>query len=109
MDVDDARFLLDRGLRPTDVVGRARARTRVLAADLFTEGASGIRFWSYHRCEWTNVVLFQPPVEPASLTVVDVEEMTLHLPCVQAASEMLCRPVTRVSARPLATVGRALL
>ena len=95
VDVDDARFLLDRGLRPTDVAGRARARTRALAADLFAEGVPGIRFWSYHRPEWSNVVLFLPPVAPARLTVGEVEEMTLDLPCVQAASEMLCRIVQR--------------
>lgn len=95
VDVDDARFLLDRGLRPTDVAGRARARTRALAADLFTEGVPGIRFWSYYRCEWANLVLFLPPLDPGDLTVVAVEEMTLDLPCVQAASEMLCRIVQR--------------
>lgn len=95
VDVDDARFLLDRGLRPTDVAGRARARTRSLAADLAAEGAGGIRFWSYYRCEWTNIVLFEPPVQAGDLTVVDVEAMTLQLPCVQAASEMLCRVIAR--------------
>lgn len=95
IDVDDARFLLDRGLRPTDVVGRSRARTRSLAADLFADGHRGIRFWSYYRSEWTNVVLFLPPVTAADVTVVEVEPMTLDLPCVQAASEMLCRVIQR--------------
>lgn len=95
VDVDDARFLLDRGLRPTDVVGRARTRTRSLAADLFAEGVPGIRFWSYYRPEWANLVLFAPPLEPDDLEVVEVEAMRLDLPCVQAASEMLCRVVER--------------
>lgn len=93
VDLDDAAVLLERGLRPTDVVGRARTRTRTLAADLFSEGHPGIRFWSYHRSEWVNVALFDPPVAPADLTVVDVEPMSLDLPCVAAASEMLCRPI----------------
>lgn len=93
VDVDDARFLADRGLRPSEVAGRARARTRTLAADLFSEGATGIRFWSYYRPEWTNLVLFVPPVGSGGVGVVDAEPMSLDMPCVAAASEMLCRVV----------------
>lgn len=95
VDVDDAQLLADRGLRPTDVVGRTRARTRTLAADLFSEGAQGIRFWSYYRCEWTNLVLFLPPVDPDRLNITGIDGMELDLPCVQAASEMLCRVLKR--------------
>jgi RES domain-containing protein len=95
VDVDDARFLTQRGLRPSEVVGRARARTRALAADLFSEGATGIRFWSYHRPEWTNVVLFVPPVTPSGVEVVAAEPMSLDMAGVAAASEMLCRVVRR--------------
>lgn len=93
VDVDDAAFLASRGLRPSEVAGRARARTRTLAADLFSEGATGIRFWSYHRPEWTNLALFAPPVTQADVTVTAAEPMTLDMPCVAAASEMLCRVV----------------
>ena len=95
IDVDDARFLADRGLRPSEVAGRARTRTRTLAADLFAEGATGIRFWSYYRPEWTNVALFVPPVTPSGVHVTATEEMTLDLPGVAAASEMLCRVLKR--------------
>lgn len=95
VDVDDARLLQQRGLRPSEVAGRSRTRTRTLAADLFSEGVPGIRFWSYHRPEWTNVVLFVPPVTAASIEVVDAEVMHVDLPGVAAASEMLCRVVRR--------------
>jgi hypothetical protein len=95
VDVDDARFLLDRGLRPSEIAGRARTRTRSLAADLFSEGATGIRFWSYHRPEWTNAVLFVPPFTPDHVGVASAEEMHLDMPCVAAASQMLCRPIRR--------------
>lgn len=54
-----------------------------------------MRFWSYHRPEWTNLALFVPPVEPDAVTVVDAVEMNLDLPCVAAASEMLCRRIQR--------------
>lgn len=95
VDVDDPQFLVDRGLRPTDVAGRSRTRTRTLAADLFAEGRHGVRFWSYHRSEWTNVVLFLPPVDAGQISIVDSDEMSVTLPCVQAASEMLCRVIER--------------
>lgn len=95
VDVDDSRFLAERGLRPSEVAGRARTRTRTLAADVFTEGATGIRFWSYYRPEWTNVALFVPPVTPRGVKVVAAEKMTLDLPAVAAASEMLCRVLQR--------------
>lgn len=95
VDVDDAHFLAERGLRPSQVAGRARAVTRALAADLYAEGAPGVRFWSYHRPEWTNVVLFLPPLAPGALSVDVAEEMHLGLPAVAAASEMLCRRIVR--------------
>lgn len=95
VDVDDARFLVDRGLRPSEVSGRSRTRTRTLAADLYAEGATGIRFWSWYRPEWVNLVLFVPPVDPTGVRVDGVEEMTVDLPCVAAASEMLCRRIRR--------------
>lgn len=95
IDVDDARFLLSRGLRPSEIAGRARTSTRTLATDLFSEGANGVRFWSYYRPEWTNVVLFVPPVTHTGVEVTLVETMRLDMPCVAAASEMLCRLVQR--------------
>lgn len=95
VDIDDAALLHERGLRPSEVAGRARATTRTLAADFFSDGAAGVRFWSYYRPEWTNVVLFVPPTTGDSVTVRHAEEMHLDLPCVAAASEMLCRMVTR--------------
>ena len=94
VDVDDPRFLQERGLRPSEVAGRARARTRTLAADRFSEGAAGIRFWSYYRPEWTNLVLFVPPLQPSDVHVTQAEPMSVDMPCVAAASEMLCRVVT---------------
>jgi hypothetical protein len=96
LDLDDARVLLDRGLRPTDVVGRSRLKTRTLAADLFSDGVPGIRFWSYYRCEWSNVAVFNRAHETAALIRVDnTEPMSLDIPCVRAGSEMLCRPIRK--------------
>jgi hypothetical protein len=93
VDIDDAALLARRGLRPSQIAGRARTATRSLAVDLFAEGATGIRFWSYYRPEWTNLVLFVPPVDASGVMVVEAEAMHLTMPCVAAASEMLCRVI----------------
>lgn len=50
LDFDDAKTLIDRGLRPTQVVGRNRPLTSGIAARVFREGRwAGVRWWSYHR------------------------------------------------------------
>ena len=43
VDIDNPRFLTDRGLRPSEVAGRARTRTRTLAADLNIEPTQEVR------------------------------------------------------------------
>jgi hypothetical protein len=59
LDLDDPRALLDRGLRPTDVVVRNRPRTQQIARQVFAEGKwSGLSWWSMHRPQWTLQVLW---------------------------------------------------
>ena len=61
LDLDDARTMLDRGLRPTDVVIRDRPRTQRIAADVFAEGRwAGLSWWSLHRPQWTLFVIWEP-------------------------------------------------
>src|ERR1700719_1710944 len=54
IDLDNAKYLFDRGLRPTQVVSVNRAVTQSWAKDLFHEpGATGpawhgVRWWSRH-------------------------------------------------------------
>lgn len=97
IDLDDASVLVQRGLRPTEVVGRNRERTRQVAADLFLDGIREIRWWSWWRPEWRNRVLMAPLADThpfaAWATVTQVEELTLASPAVAAASEMLRRPL----------------
>jgi len=97
IDLDDASVLVARGLRPTEVVGRNRERTRQVAADLFLDGIREIRWWSWWRPEWRNRVLMAPLADTdpfaAWVTVTQVEQFTLASPAVTAASEMLRRPL----------------
>jgi RES domain-containing protein len=59
LELDDARNLLDRGLRPTQVVERNRSATQAWALAIFRERDhrgnprwAGVRWWSYHRPQW---------------------------------------------------------
>ena len=75
LDLDDARVLFDRALRPTEVVIRNRPRTQQLARAVHAEGAwSGLSWWSMHRPQWTLHVLWHH----AALTVESVEPLAGH-------------------------------
>ena len=73
LDLDDAKALLERHLRPTDVVVRNRPRTHGIAEKVFREGRwAGIRWWSYHRPQWALVALWST-VQITSDSVDDLE------------------------------------
>lgn len=75
LDLDDARNLLDRGLRPTQVVARNRPTTQAWARRVYDEGRwAGVRWWSYHRPQWTVVGLWAD----AALDVVAVQSIAGH-------------------------------
>jgi len=62
--------LAERCIRPTDVVVRNRPRTQEIAAGIYNERKwSGIRWWSYHRPQWSLVALWTAD----KLTVVSVD------------------------------------
>ncbi len=65
LELDDARNLLIRGLRPTQVVERNRAATQSWALNIHGERNdrgqrmwSGVRWWSYHRPQWRTIGLW---------------------------------------------------
>lgn len=60
LDLDDPRALLDRSLRPTDVVIRNRPQTQRVARDAHAEARwSGLSWWSMHRPQWTLHALWR--------------------------------------------------
>lgn len=78
LDLDDARALLDRGLRPTQVVTRNRPTTQAWALNIWNEGRwAGVRWWSFHRPHWPIVALWTAPGADCPAEVVEVE--TLHI------------------------------
>lgn len=95
LDLDDARNLLDRGLRPTQVIERNRSMTQAWALKIFQERNTGgdrrwngVRWWSYHRPQWRIYGLWE--IEPAC---VEVQELNLEHPAVQHAAAALARPI----------------
>jgi hypothetical protein len=96
LDLDDPRVLLDRHLRPTQVVSRQRTVTQQWALSIFLEehndkrAWSGVRWWSYHRPQWQILGLWSVVPE-----CVEVEPLTLRHPAVVDAAAALSKQVQR--------------
>ncbi len=89
LDLDDAQALLDRHLRPTDIVVRNRPRTQSIAGAVFAEGHwAGISWWSYHRPQWTLLTLW------STVHIADerVEDIDGH-PALTDAAKVLAKHV----------------
>lgn len=55
-DMDDARTLVERGLRPSKVVTKDRSVTQAWATKIHGNGAyAGISWWSYYEPSWQSV------------------------------------------------------
>lgn len=87
LDLDDARALLDRALRPTDIVVRNRPRTQQLARDVFAEARwGGLSWWSMHRPQWSLHVLWHV----GGITVEDIQLLPGH-PGLHDAGRLLAK------------------
>lgn len=88
LDLDDASALLERGLKPSEVVTRDRARTRRWALEVFRERRwDGIRWWSFHDPDRGSCGLWRT----VGLTVLEVAALTLDAPPVIEAATLLHR------------------
>jgi len=94
LDLDDARNLYTRGLRPTQVIERNRAATQAWALSVYNErndrGArtwQGIKWWSYHRPQW-RIIGYWGENTPHLLAT---EELSLTNPAVTDAATSLRR------------------
>jgi hypothetical protein len=89
LDLDEARALLDRRLRPSRVVTRDRATTQSWARHIFQEDRwSGVSWWSYWNPDWVSCGVWATE----ELTVVSVTPLDQRLPAFRAAAETLSRP-----------------
>jgi len=88
LDLDDARVLLDRELRPSHVVTRDRAVTHRWALRIFGEETwSGVRWWSYYDPAWGSCGVW----DQTDLKVVGVAALDRSAPPVGAAASVIRR------------------
>lgn len=89
LDFDNPRSLLDRALRPTEIVIRNRPRTQQIARHAFDEGAwSGLSWWSMHRPQWSLRVLWRAD----DIALEGVEGLPGH-PALRDAGRLLAKQV----------------
>jgi hypothetical protein len=88
-DLDDARRLVELGLRPSDVVTRDRAVTQRWAGELFAARRfAGVRWWSYYDPRWGSFGLW----DVSALRLVSVTPLAdVEQPDFVAAAEVLNR------------------
>ena len=88
LDLDDARALLERGLRPSDVVTRDRGVTHRWALRIFGEETwAGVRWWSYYDPAWGSCGVW----DQTDLTVGEVTTLDRSMPTVVSAAAVIHR------------------
>ena len=88
LDLDDARALLHRRLKPSDVVTRDRLRTRLWSLAAFHEREwGGIRWWSSHDPDRGSYGLWNI----AGLVVLDISPLDTNHPAVVEAARAMSR------------------
>lgn len=88
-DLDDARCLVERDLRPSQVVTRDRSLTQAWALRIFREDRwAGVRWWSYYDPRWGSHGIWAVD----ALHLEHVEGLTLDHPGLLEAAEVLNRP-----------------
>ena len=98
LDLDDARALLDRGIRPTQVIARNRSATQGWALKIFGESSDtgqrrwdGVRWWSFHRPHWTVFGLWSARGEPPHHRFVNTDPLHVAHPAVVDAARTLAK------------------
>lgn len=89
VDLDDPQILVDRRMRPSQVIERNRPYTQRKALEIYSEDRwNGIRWWSFHRPQWRVWCLWD--VDP---TAEDVRNLAVSHPAVRDAAAALAKPV----------------
>ncbi len=89
-DLDDAQTLWKKALRPTQVIMRNRPMTQRIASDIYHEGKwAGIRWWSYHRPQWTLYAYWDD-----ILSLRDIQNIPQH-PATSEAAHVLAKSCER--------------
>jgi hypothetical protein len=89
VDLDDARRLLERDLRPSQVATSERARTRPIGVAIHDEGGDGLLWWSALEAAWPNGVLFAERALGRCRLIGRPERLGLEHPSVREAAAFL--------------------
>lgn len=100
LDLDDPSELARRQVRPSQIVKRNTGFTQPFALRAFREqnadGArlwAGLSWWSFHRPDWTNLMLWENEEVRPPQTLLRIEPLDLSSPAVVDAANELIRPV----------------
>src|SRR5437867_1510120 len=89
LDLDDARELVRRKLRPSAVVTRERAVTQRWALTIFREKRwGGVRWWSYYDPRWGSFGVWRW----SNLHALEIAPLTPEHPALVEAASVLSRP-----------------
>lgn len=89
VDLDDAQTLVERGMRPSQVIERNRPYTQAKALEIYQEQRwNGIRWWSLHRPQWRVWCLWE--IDPAC---EDVQALEIDHAAVRDAASTLAKPI----------------
>lgn len=88
INLDDARALLERRLRPSRVVTRSREETQAWALRIYQEKAwMGVSWWSFYDADWSSFGIW----DRTDLNVDGIELLRQDDRAVQGASRVLKR------------------
>ena len=89
-DLDDAGTLLERGLRPSQVVTRDRDVTQTWSRAIHDDGRyGGVSWWSYRDPRWTVAATWAHD----AIRLAEVRQLDLDDEAFREAAEVLLRPV----------------
>ncbi len=89
-NLDDARLLLELGLRPSEVVTRDYVHSRGWSMRIYDQRRwSGIRWWSYYDPRWASFGLWNI----GRLSLEEISVLRLDNPALLEASRTIVRPV----------------
>lgn len=100
LDFDDAQNLLDRNLKPTQVVIQSTTFTQPLALTAFREANldgdrrwAGIRWWSFWKPDWPVVAAWMGPADPYPMRLDDLQPLDINSPVIRDAARTLVRRI----------------
>lgn len=89
VDLDDAQTLVERKMRPSQVIVRNRPYTQGKALEIYQEKRwNGIRWWSFHRPHWRIWCLWD--IEPVC---EEVQHLDVTHAAVRDAASALAKPI----------------